>query len=161
MAYVPGNHDCRGPAARSVKGFAEAPGDQFCSAFRCGPLAALIQSFAHKIMPVYIALLCGINVSGQRLVKMAELRTHCASFGALDIRTYIRSGNVVFEHRNQFASSLELDLEKHLACKLGYSVPTLVTPAEAFTASAARARIQPRGRVDCNKRGPVRVLSLV
>ncbi|MCA9038421.1 MAG: metallophosphoesterase [Planctomycetaceae bacterium] len=42
MAYVRGNHDCRGPAARSVANFTGTPGDRFYYAFRSGPLAAIV-----------------------------------------------------------------------------------------------------------------------
>lgn len=42
LAYVRGNHDCRGPAARSVADFTGTPGDRFYYAFRSGPLAAIV-----------------------------------------------------------------------------------------------------------------------
>jgi len=48
-------------------------------------------------VPIYVAMLRGINVSGQKTIKMEDLR---ASFGALGfsmVRTYVQSGNVVFE----------------------------------------------------------------
>jgi uncharacterized protein (DUF1697 family) len=44
-------------------------------------------------MPTYLALLRGINVSGQKLIKMADLQRHFASCGAADVRTYIQSGS--------------------------------------------------------------------
>ena len=42
LAYVRGNHDCRGPAARSIADFTGTPGDRFYYAFRSGPLAAIV-----------------------------------------------------------------------------------------------------------------------
>jgi len=42
LAYVRGNHDVRGPAARSLAGFTGTPGDRFYYGFRSGPLAALV-----------------------------------------------------------------------------------------------------------------------
>jgi predicted phosphodiesterase len=42
LAYVRGNHDVRGPAARSVPDFTGTPDDRFHYAFRSGPLAALV-----------------------------------------------------------------------------------------------------------------------
>jgi uncharacterized protein (DUF1697 family) len=89
-------------------------------------------------MPTYIALLRGINVSGQKLIKMADLQAHFESFGASKVRTYIQSGNVVFEHRSKTCAALRRDLEKHLASKLGYTVPTLVKSTTEF-ASIIRA----------------------
>lgn len=83
-------------------------------------------------MPVYIALLRGINISGQKIIKMDVLRSHFESFGAADVRTYIQSGNVVFKHRARTASALRKTLEKYLAEKLGYTVPTLVKTFKEF-----------------------------
>ena len=87
-------------------------------------------------MPTYIALLRGINVSGQKLIIMADLQAHFESFGATQVRTYIQSGNVVFAHRTKTSAPLRRDLEKHLAAKLGYAVPTLVKSSKEFATIA-------------------------
>ncbi len=42
LAYVRGNHDVRGPAARSLPEFTGTPGNRFYYGFRSGPLAALV-----------------------------------------------------------------------------------------------------------------------
>ncbi len=42
LAYVRGNHDLRGPAARHIAEFTGTPDDRFYYAFRSGPLAALV-----------------------------------------------------------------------------------------------------------------------
>lgn len=42
LAYVRGNHDCRGPAALSLAEFTGTPGDRFYYGFRSGPLAAIV-----------------------------------------------------------------------------------------------------------------------
>lgn len=49
-------------------------------------------------MPAYVALLRGINVGGNRMIKMADLRTVFVAADADDVATYIESGNVVFTH---------------------------------------------------------------
>ncbi|WKW12727.1 DUF1697 domain-containing protein [Pseudogemmatithrix spongiicola] len=50
-------------------------------------------------MPTHIALLRAINVGGTGKLPMAELRALCESIGFTNVRTYIQSGNVVFESR--------------------------------------------------------------
>ena len=45
----------------------------------------------------YIALLRGINVGGKRKVQMNLLRTAFEDAGFTNVRTYINSGNVLFE----------------------------------------------------------------
>ena len=48
-------------------------------------------------MPTQIALLRGINLGASTTVKMAPLRELCESLGMKNVRTYIQSGNIVFD----------------------------------------------------------------
>ncbi|MDA0962268.1 MAG: DUF1697 domain-containing protein [Proteobacteria bacterium] len=48
-------------------------------------------------MPVHIALLRAVNVGGTGKLPMAELRALAARIGFANPRTYIASGNLVFE----------------------------------------------------------------
>lgn len=45
----------------------------------------------------YIALLRGINVGGKNKISMADLKQHLESAGFSGVRTYINSGNVLFQ----------------------------------------------------------------
>jgi len=45
----------------------------------------------------YLALLRGINVGGNALIPMATLRVALTEAGLQNVRTYIQSGNVLFE----------------------------------------------------------------
>jgi uncharacterized protein (DUF1697 family) len=79
-------------------------------------------------MAVYVALLRGINVGKHRRVSMADLRDTFAAAGAEHARTYLQSGNVVFE------SSLGRDkvgarLEKELKAGLDLDVAVMVRAA--------------------------------
>ncbi len=47
-------------------------------------------------MSTRLAFLRGINVGGNQLVPMAELRSLLGELGFSDVRTYIQSGNVVY-----------------------------------------------------------------
>jgi len=66
-------------------------------------------------MPVYIALLRGINVGGHKIVKMAELKTLCESLGLRDVRTHLQSGNVVFRAKRSDQARLAKKLESALS----------------------------------------------
>ncbi|PWK65803.1 DUF1697 domain-containing protein [Aminobacter sp. AP02] len=48
-------------------------------------------------MNVFVALFSGINVGGNRIVKMAELRAFFEELGFANVESYIQSGNVVFK----------------------------------------------------------------
>jgi len=70
-----------------------------------------------------VALLRGINVGGRNKVAMADLRESFEAAGHGNVRTYIQSGNVLFESAAP-PGSLEDDLEAMLERRLG--VPLVV-----------------------------------
>ena len=74
----------------------------------------------------YIALLRGINVSGQKKILMADLRALCESLGFLNVRTYIQSGNVIFDSENEVSSEI---ISGAIEKKYGWHVPVLLTTA--------------------------------
>lgn len=47
-------------------------------------------------MNTYLALLRGVNVGGNGLIKMSDLKEALAKNGLHNVRTYIQSGNVIF-----------------------------------------------------------------
>ncbi|MFT5142892.1 MAG: hypothetical protein ACI80V_002004 [Rhodothermales bacterium] len=57
-------------------------------------------------MTSWIALFRGINVGGNNILKMAELRSDLESLNLKNVRSYIQSGNVIFDSAAGTASSL-------------------------------------------------------
>src|SRR5437773_10852958 len=55
----------------------------------------------------YLALLRGINVGGENEVPVAELRACFEELGCENVRTYIASGNVMFESNKSSADLTE------------------------------------------------------
>jgi uncharacterized protein (DUF1697 family) len=80
-------------------------------------------------MPVYVALLQGVNIGSKKRIKMDALRSLIADLGGSDVRTYINSGNVVFQHEESDASKLETRLEAALRNHVGMDVATIVRTA--------------------------------
>ena len=80
-------------------------------------------------MPAYVALLRGINVGGNRLLKMADLREIFVAAGADDVATYIQSGNVVFTHPARSERTLAAELERRIAKAAGFAVPVVLRTA--------------------------------
>jgi len=74
-------------------------------------------------MPNYISLLRGINISGQKLIKMADLRSLYESFCFKRVETYIQSGNVIFESDNTNQIELKTIIEQGIEEKYGFHVP--------------------------------------
>ncbi len=76
-------------------------------------------------MPKFVALLRGINVGGGNKLAMVELRGICACLGWQNVRTYIASGNVVFDAEGEPEA-----LAEGLKGRLPIDVPVLVLSAK-------------------------------
>ncbi|MDV7138073.1 DUF1697 domain-containing protein [Maribacter sp. TH_r10] len=74
----------------------------------------------------YIALLRGINVGGHKKVKMADLRHLFENLGFDNVKTYIQSGNVVFESENSDIGFLEHQINKAILDYFGFEVPVII-----------------------------------
>lgn len=81
-------------------------------------------------MKTYIALLRGINVSGQKKIKMADLKVLFEKLGFDGVVTYIQSGNVIFKSANAFNSQLAEQIAKAVCDDYGFEVPILVKTVE-------------------------------
>ena len=77
-------------------------------------------------MTTYVSMLRGINVSGHRRVEMEELKQIYVSLGYRNVRTYLQSGNVVFEGAGASADALAEEIGKSLKQRLGLDVPLLI-----------------------------------
>jgi uncharacterized protein (DUF1697 family) len=86
-------------------------------------------------MTGYVALLRGINVGGHRKVPMAALRETAEALGLRNVRTYVASGNLVFE-TDKTADSLEAALEKAIEKRFGFAVDVVVRSAAQWAALA-------------------------
>ncbi len=80
----------------------------------------------------YVALLRGINVGGNKKVPMAALAEVFRAAGCSAIRTYIQSGNVVFEAPPARATKLALSLAGRIEDRFGFEVPVVVRTAAAL-----------------------------
>ncbi|TCU27675.1 uncharacterized protein (DUF1697 family) [Rhizobium azibense] len=69
-------------------------------------------------MPVYVALLCAVNVGATGRLPMAELKAICEGLNFSNVETYIQSGNVVFSSAETEAT-VERRLDEALAKKFG------------------------------------------
>lgn len=83
-------------------------------------------------MTVFVALLRAVNVGGTGKLPMSDLRRICEKLGFTNVRTYIASGNVVFESRkteSAIKKSLESALGKYAPERNKGSVGVLVRTA--------------------------------
>tara|TARA_R110002050_G_scaffold204327_1_gene339623 strand:+ start:113843 stop:114385 length:543 start_codon:yes stop_codon:yes gene_type:complete len=86
-------------------------------------------------MHTFIALLRGINVSGQKKIKMADFRVLLESIGFKDVQTYIQSGNIVFKTIETNVAKLTKAIESCILKEYQFEVPVLIiTPKELQSA---------------------------
>ncbi|GAA4273015.1 DUF1697 domain-containing protein [Aquimarina gracilis] len=81
-------------------------------------------------MNTYIALLRGINVSGQKMIKMVDLKTMFENLGFVSVKTYIQSGNVVFKSEKEDVKQIGSLIKQGILEIFGYEVPVLVLTHE-------------------------------
>jgi uncharacterized protein (DUF1697 family) len=85
-------------------------------------------------MAVYVGLLRGINVGGNKMVAMAELREMVTALGFTDVKTLLQSGNVVFRGPAKATAKLESQLEAALEKRFGMHVDFHVRTADEWRA---------------------------
>jgi len=77
----------------------------------------------------YVALLRAINVGGNNLIKMADLRASFGTIGFTEVQTYIQSGNVVFCAKRMNKSRLTEIIEQALSDAFRYKSRVVVISA--------------------------------
>ncbi len=85
----------------------------------------------------YIAFLRAINVGG-RFVKMDALTKIFSDAGFENVRTFIQSGNAIFDSVETDTDLLQGKIEKLLQKKLGYEVDTMIRALDELEAMVRR-----------------------
>lgn len=84
-------------------------------------------------MKKYLSLLRGINVGGQKKIKMVDLKAMYEAEGLAQVRTYIQSGNVIFKSDQSNKTLLIQQIEAAILKTFGYEVPVSLFSLEDFT----------------------------
>jgi uncharacterized protein (DUF1697 family) len=79
-------------------------------------------------MAVYLSILRGINVSGQKKILMAELKKLYEELGFKNVKTFIQSGNVVFESKSD--TKLAKKIEQKISEQYNFDVPVIIRTTE-------------------------------
>src|SRR6478672_7806019 len=81
-------------------------------------------------MPVYIAMLRGINVGPHKRMKMEKLRSSCDALGFAKVKTYIQSGNLVFQAPKLSSAAAAKKVETQIVKDFGFSADVISRTAE-------------------------------
>lgn len=81
-------------------------------------------------MKTYIALFRGINVGGKNVLPMKELKTLLEKLNLQNVKTYIQSGNVVFQSKETNASWLSSKMSAEIQKSHGFEPQVLLLDVE-------------------------------
>ena len=88
-------------------------------------------------MAKYVALLRAVNVGGTGKLPMADLKAMCDDIGLANVRTYIASGNVVFQSTLS-AANVKAHLEESLEDYSGKPVGVVIRSADEMATVLAQ-----------------------
>lgn len=77
-------------------------------------------------MTKYVAFLRGINVGGHNKIKMEALREMFERLGYENVRTYINSGNVIFEAGTTKDDKLAAEIEQAIRSEFSLNIKVMV-----------------------------------
>jgi uncharacterized protein (DUF1697 family) len=87
----------------------------------------------------YVALLRGINVGGNNIIKMVDLKACFEKMGLAEVATYIQSGNVLFSTDEKDKTSLINTIEKALSDSFAYNSRLVLLTHEHLKSIVAEA----------------------
>ncbi|MEJ2544018.1 MAG: DUF1697 domain-containing protein [Calditrichaceae bacterium] len=102
-------------------------------------------------MSVYISLLRGINVSGQKKIQMRELKSLYESLGFENVSTYIQSGNVVFSSNENDESKLANLISAKIRKVFSYEVSVIIRSKEYWKNLIAKNPFLKKDNTDIKK----------
>lgn len=99
----------------------------------------------------FIALLRGINVGGKNTVRMADLTSLLQSLHFTNIRSYLQSGNFIFDHDRAGPSAVSRAIEQAISRKFGLDVKVIVRSAEKLRSLISGNPLLNRPKIDEEK----------
>ena len=77
-------------------------------------------------MHTLIAFIRGINVSGHNIIKMEDLRAIFSDLRLKNIKTYLQSGNVVFDYESNDVKALTNIISDAISNKIGSKIELII-----------------------------------
>ena len=102
-------------------------------------------------MPIYVALLRGVNLGPHKRMKMEKLRE---SFNAMEldqVQTYIQSGNVVFKTARVSPATLSRKIEERIVADFGFSSSVILRTRDELEKAMENNPFSKRRGVDVTR----------
>jgi uncharacterized protein (DUF1697 family) len=88
-------------------------------------------------MSAIVSMLRGINVGGHRIIKMDALRAVYESLGLRNPKTYVQSGNVVFDAKERNLPALARKIEAAIEAAYGFRPHVILRSASELRVAIA------------------------
>lgn len=102
-------------------------------------------------MATRIALLRSVNVLGKNMIKMPELARAFEKSGFKNVRTYIQSGNIIFETQEGSAELLSVKIRELISKKFGMTIQVVVLAPQELAEIVAHNPFAKRPGIDLTK----------
>lgn len=102
-------------------------------------------------MATRIALLRSVNVLGKNMIKMPELARAFEESGFKNVRTYIQSGNIIFETQEGSAELLSAKIRELISKKFGMTIQVVVLAPQELAEIVAHNPFAKRPGIDLTK----------
>ena len=89
-----------------------------------------------QALSTHVALLRGINVGGKNMLPMKDLAGMFTQAGCTGVRTYIQSGNVVFDALPSLLEKIPARITTQIEKRFGLRVPVILRTAGEMSATA-------------------------
>lgn len=89
-------------------------------------------------MTTWIGLFRGVNVGGKNILPMAKLKSDLESLRLKNVRTYIQSGNIIFDSTVKTASSLAKRIGAKIEEEHGFRTHLLVLDCKSLKAAVSQ-----------------------
>ena len=83
-------------------------------------------------MITYLSILRGVNVGGHKRIRMAELKELYESLNLGYVKTFIQSGNVVFQYKDMDPLELAAKIKNKIKEVFGFDVAVFIRTKEEF-----------------------------
>ncbi len=81
----------------------------------------------------YIAFLRGINVGGNRLIKMDDLKTSFEKVGFINVRSVLATGNIIFQSQNTDTEALTATIQEILLKDFNHPIHVILLSDDHVT----------------------------
>jgi len=102
-------------------------------------------------MTVLVSLLRGVNLAGNRKVKMDDLRALYESLGFTDVQTYINSGNVLFRTAARDLTRVQKRIEDAIQGACGFHTDVMLRSPSDLRGVLERNPFQTRPSIEPSK----------